>query len=80
MVVGIFRAGGDTRLGLIIDVSTMWGGSILFGALCAFVLKLPVLAVYFIISLDEFVKIPAVYLNYKKYRWVKDLTVKTDPT
>ena len=35
----------------------------------------PVLAVYFIISLDEFVKIPAVYLNDKKYRWVKDLTV-----
>lgn len=50
MVVGIFRAGGDTRLGLIIDVSTMWGGSILFGALCAFVLKLPVEAVYVVRS------------------------------
>ena len=49
------------------------------GLIAAFVLKLPVLAVYFIISLDEFVKIPAVYLNYKKHRWVKDLTVKTDP-
>ena len=46
--------------------------------IAAFVLKLPVLAVYFIISLDEFVKIPAVYLNYKKYRWVKDLTVKSE--
>ena len=45
------------------------------GLIAAFVLKLPVIAVYFVISLDEFVKIPAVYLNYKKYRWVKDLTV-----
>ena len=42
------------------------------------VLKLPVLAVYFIISLDEIVKIPVVYLNYKKYRWGKDLTVKSE--
>ena len=31
-----------------------------------------------LISLDEVVKIPAVYLNYKKYRWVKDLTVKSE--
>jgi hypothetical protein len=31
-----------------------------------------------LISLDEFVKIPAVYLNHKKYRWVKDLTVKSE--
>ena len=48
---------------------------VLLGLIAAFVLKLPVFAVYFIISLDEFVKIPAVYLNDKKYRWVKDLTV-----
>lgn len=32
MVVGIFRSGGDTRFGLIMDVSTMWGFSILVGA------------------------------------------------
>ena len=25
MVVGIFRAGGDTRFGLVLDVVTMWG-------------------------------------------------------
>ena len=57
----------------IIEVT--WCIMVPLGLIAAFVLKLPVLAVYFIISLDEFVKIPAVYLNYKKYRWVKDLTV-----
>lgn len=56
----------------------MWCIMVPLGLIAAFVLKLPVLAVYFIISLDEFVKIPAVYLNYKKYRCVKDLTVKTE--
>lgn len=50
-------------------------GIVLLGLLTAFVLKLPVLAVYFIVNLDEIVKLPAVYRHYKKYKWVKDLTV-----
>lgn len=33
------------------------------------------MAVYFIVNLDEIVKLPAVYRHYKKYKWVKDLTV-----
>lgn len=77
---GIFCAGGDSKFGLYCDCISMWCIMVPLGLIAAFVLKLPVLAVYFIISLDEFVKIPAVYLNYKRYRWVKDLTVKTDPT
>lgn len=38
LVVGVFRSGGDTRFGLILDVSTMWGFSILLGAVAAFFL------------------------------------------
>ena len=75
---GIFCAGGDSKFGLYCDCISMWCVMVPLGLIAAFVLKLPVLAVYFIISLDEFVKIPAVYLNYKKYRWVKDLTVKSE--
>ena len=74
MVVGIFRAGGDTRLGLIIDVSTMWGGSILFGALCAFVLKLPVEAVYVVLMSDEVIKVPITTLRYRQKKWLKNVT------
>lgn len=77
-ISGIFCAGGDSRFGLYCDCITMWCIIVPLGLISAFVLKLPVLAVYFLISLDEFVKIPAVYRNYKKYRWVKDLTVKTE--
>ena len=79
-ISGSFCAGGDSKFGLYCDCISMWCIMVPLGLIAAFVLKLPVLAVYFIISLDEFVKIPAVYLNYKKYRWVKDLTVKTEPT
>ena len=36
--------------------------------------KLSPVAVYCIMNLDEIVKIPAVYLRYKKYIWLRDLT------
>jgi Na+-driven multidrug efflux pump len=59
---------------MICDVVTLWAVVVPLGFIGAFVLKLPVLAVAFILTLDEFVKLPAVYWNYKKYRWVKNIT------
>jgi putative MATE family efflux protein len=73
-VAGIFCAGGDTRFGFLCDTITMWFIIIPAGLLAAFVFHLPVLAVYFILNLDEFVKLPFVYRNYRKYKWVNNLT------
>lgn len=74
-IAGIFCAGGDSKFGFLCDTVTMWCITVPLGFLAAFVLKLPVLAVYFIVNLDEIIKLPAVYRHYKKYKWVKDLTV-----
>lgn len=74
VISGIFCAGGNTRFGFLCDTITMWGIVIPLGLLAAFVWHLPVLVVYLVLSLDEFVKLPAVYRNYKKYKWVKNLT------
>lgn len=73
-VAGIFCAGGDTRFGLLCDAVTTWIVVIPAGLLAAFVLKLPVLAVFCVLHLDEFVKLPFVYRHYKKYGWVRNLT------
>ena len=77
MVVGIFRSGGDTRFGLILDVTTMWCCSILFGFLAAFVFKLSVPIVYIILMSDEIIKIPITYKRYRSYKWLKDVTRET---
>ncbi|MDF2586784.1 MAG: family efflux transporter [Anaerocolumna sp.] len=74
MVVGVFRAGGDTKFGLKLDVSTMWGCSILLGWLAAFIFKLPVPIVYMILLSDEVIKIPLTTLRYKSYKWVRNVT------
>lgn len=74
-ISGIFCAGGDSRFGFLCDTVTLWCFTVPAGFITAFVLKMPVLLVYFIINLDEIVKLPAVYRRYKKYRWLKDLTI-----
>ena len=71
---GIFPAGGDTKFGLKCDAVTMWCFAVPLGCIAAFVLKLPVLMVYFVLNLDEIVKLPAVFQHYRKYKWVKNLT------
>jgi len=74
LICGIFRSGGDVRYGLICDAVSMWGYAVPVGLLCAFVLKLPEMWVYFILCLDEFVKLPVNFWYYSKKRWVKNIT------
>lgn len=71
---GIFCAGGDAKFGFTCDSVVMWLIMVPAGLLSAFALNLPVLAVYFILSLDEIIKIPVMATHYRKYKWVKNLT------
>ena len=73
-ISGIFCAGGDSKFGFLCDTVTMWCVTVPLGLLAAFVFRLPVLAVYCIVNMDEIVKLPAVYRHYKKYKWVRNLT------
>ena len=61
---------------MICDLVTMWVFIIPAGALAAFVFHAPPLVVYFILNLDEMIKIPVVFHHFKKYKWVKNLVGK----
>lgn len=73
-IAGIFCAGGDTRFGFLCDTINMWCVIVPISLIAAFVLRLPVMVVYFVMSLDEVTKLPIVYHHYKKYGWVNNLT------
>lgn len=73
-IIGIFRAGGDTKYGMYVDIGSMWLGSLLISYLCAFILKLPSEVIIVTILLDEFIKIPLCFFRYKKKVWLKDIT------
>ena len=71
---GIFAAGGDSKFGMLCDSVTLWCITVPLGCICAFILKLPVMVGYFVLNLDEIIKLPVVYKHYKKYKWIKNLT------
>ena len=71
---GIFCAGGDAKFDMKGNIGAMWCFAVPLGFIAAFVFNAPVWLVYIIISLDELVKLPAVYIHYKKYIWVRNIT------
>ena len=74
LIAGVFRAGGDSRFGLICDTIDMWCYAVPLGFLAAFVLKLPPMVVYFLLCTDEFVKWPWVLGRYRSKKWLKNIT------
>ena len=74
LIAGIFRAGGDSKFGFICDTIDMWVYAVPLGFLAAFVFKLPVKWVYFLLCTDEFVKWPWVLKHYYSRKWAKNIT------
>ena len=74
LIAGVFRAGGDSRFGLICDTIDMWVYAVPLGFIAAFALKLPVLWVYLLLCTDEFVKWPWVIRHYRSRKWLKNIT------
>lgn len=73
---GIIRSGGKTSITLIIDLIGTWGFGIPLGLLSAFILHLPIYWVYFILSLEEMVRLFISVIIFKKRIWVNNLTGK----
>ena len=73
-IVGAFRAGGDTRTGLILDGVSLWCVCIPLGCIAAFVLKWPVWAVYLCLTSDEMLKLPFSHARYRSGKWIKNIT------
>ena len=74
LIAGVFRAGGDSRFGLICDTIDMWCYAVPLGFLSAAVLKLPPMWVYFLLCTDEFVKWPWVIKRYRSKKWLNNIT------
>ena len=74
LICGVFRAGGDSKFGFVCDTIDMWCYAVPLGFIAAFVLKLPVMAVYFLLCTDEFVKWPWVIGHYRSGKWLNNIT------
>lgn len=74
VINGIFGAGGDTIFDMYSLVVMMWMVAIPLAFVGAFVWHWSPIVVYACTCLDEIGKLPWVYLHFKKYKWVKNLT------
>lgn len=74
LICGCFRGGGDSKYGLILDTVYMWGVAVPLMAIAAYVIKLPPIWVYFVMSMDEFGKMPVIFYHYLKFEWMKNIT------
>ena len=70
---GILKSGGKTNYTLAIDLIGTWGFGVPLGFLAAFVLKLPVAPVYFLLSLEECVRLALSLRLFKKRIWMQQL-------
>lgn len=73
-IVGVFRAGGDTKIGLLLDVGSLWGIAIPVGCLAAFVFHWDVRVVFSLLICDELLKSPIVLIRFKSMKWLHNVT------
>ena len=71
---GIFGAGGDTMFDMYSLALCMWGIAIPLAAVGTYIFNWPVVVVYACTCIDEVGKIPWVFIHFRKYKWVKNLT------
>lgn len=70
---GVIRSGGKTSYVLIIDLIGTWGFGVPLGLLAAFVWKLSIPYVYFLLSLEECVRFVITIVVFRKRNWMQSL-------
>ena len=68
---GILRSGGRTTYVMVIDLIGTWIFGVPLGLLAAFALRLPIAAVYFILSMEEGIRVVISYIVFMKKKWMR---------
>ncbi len=70
---GILRSGGKTIYVMLIDLIGTWIFGVPLGILAAFVFNLPIAAVYFVLSMEECIRVIISLVIFRKKKWIKRL-------
>jgi putative MATE family efflux protein len=78
IVVGVLRAGGDTRFSLFLDGIIIWIVGVPMAYLAAFVLHLPVHFVYLFAMSEELTKWLLGMIRYRSRKWINNLAAQVE--
>lgn len=70
---GIIRSGGKTTYIMLIDIMGTWLVGVPLGLVTAFVFRLPVVWVYFILSQEELVRLILTIIVFRRRNWMERL-------
>ena len=70
---GILRSGGRTTYVMAVDLIGTWIFGVPLGLFSAFVLRLPIAAVYFVLSMEECVRVVISLAIFRKKNWMQKL-------
>ena len=76
IIVGVLRAGGDTRMCFLIDVSGVWLLAAPLAFLGALLWHLPIYMIYGMVLMEEVFKCTMGFLRYRKKKWLRNLAVE----
>lgn len=75
---GIIRSGGKTKYVMVIDLIGTWIFGVPLGLLSAFVLKMPIYWVYFLLSLEEVIRFGISMVVFRRRNWMQQLQTETE--
>jgi len=78
IIIGILRAGGDTKFSLVLDGMVIWFVGVPAAAMGAFLFHLPIWYVYALTFTEEIVKASVGIWRYFSGRWINDMTRRVE--
>lgn len=73
MIIGVLRGGGDTTFSMFVQAGTVWLYSVPAAFIGATVIGLPLIAVYTLICLEEFIKLFFSLYRLRSGKWLKNI-------
>ena len=73
-VVGVLRAGGDVKAGLILDTGCLWVIAIPLTAIAGLVFKLDPLYVFLCVISEDLVKAGLGEMRFRQKKWINNIT------
>lgn len=74
LLIGLFRAGGDTKVAFCLDIFPLWFYAVPVAFIGAYY-KIPVFLLVAMADFSEFIKLVASLIRYRSLKWIKDVTV-----
>lgn len=74
LLIGLFRAGGDTKVAFCLDIFPLWFYAVPVAFIGAYY-KVPVCILVGVADFSEVIKLISSLFRYKTLKWIKDVTV-----